>query len=207
MLVACAAALRWVWARSTLAPDQVQAAADTLGAWGGLIYILLWALASNLLFPTSVLGTVGGLVFGWERALLWSLPAAAAGHALGWLIAARLASRQVEQVLGRFGREGMLFKVRNMPPFRAGFAARYVPMPVGAQNYLLGLVRIPFIPYLAGSVAGSLPWLLAFARLGDSLDEPLGPAFWLSVAVYLLLLTAAGLWWRRRERRMTKEEG
>ncbi|MFO7768568.1 MAG: VTT domain-containing protein [bacterium] len=207
VLAACAAALRWAAAGPALAPERVQAAADALGAWSGLIYILIWAGASNLLFPTSVLGTVAGLVFGWERALLWSIPAAAAGHALGWWLAARMASRQAEQVLERFGREGMLLKAHRMPPFQAGFAARYVPMPVGAQNYLLGVVRLPFLPYLAGSVAGSLPWLLAFARLGDSLDEPLGFGFWLSVGVYLALLVLAGLWWRRRERRMTKEEG
>ena len=207
VLALCAAALRWAAEHHALTPDRIQTAADTLGAWSGLIYILLWAGASNLLFPTSVLGTVGGLVFGWQRALLWSIPAAAAGHALGWWIAARLASGQVERLLQHFGREQMLLQARGLPPFRAGFAARYIPMPVGAQNYLLGLVRIPFIPYLAGSVAGSLPWLLAFARLGDSLDEPLGTGFWLSVVVYLLLLAAAGIWWRRRERHMTKEEG
>ncbi len=79
--------------------------------------------------------------------------------------------------------------------------ARFIPIPVGAQNYLLGLTRISLVPYLVGSLAGSLPWLFVFTQLGATAGLPMRPPFLFGVACYVLLVYATDWWWHTRRRK------
>jgi uncharacterized membrane protein YdjX (TVP38/TMEM64 family) len=91
--------------------------------------------------------------------------------------------------------------LERLPPVRLSFAARFIPIPVGAQNALLGLARLPIPPYLAGSLAGSLPWMIVFTGMGGTAGGTAHGPFWLAALVGLGLMLASDRWWSRRARR------
>ncbi len=74
------------------------------------------------------------------------------------------------------------------------------------QNYLLGLARISFLPYMIGSLAGTLPWMVAFIVVGSSADLTLGLPFVVAVAAWIILVLVAGRWWRRQANRQSNPE-
>ena len=143
-----------------------------LGLWlegagwaGPLLFMLLYALATVLFFPGSVLTLAGGALFGPLWGTLYNLSGATLGGALAFLLARYLAGSWVEaKTAGRLSqlREGI-----DKEGWRFVAFVRLVPLfPFNLLNYALGLTRIPFIPYVAASWLFMLPGALAYTWLG-----------------------------------------
>ncbi|MFC1628552.1 TVP38/TMEM64 family protein [Gemmatimonadota bacterium] len=182
-------------------PDTLRGRIDDLGNMAPLIYLVAVPILINLMVPFSLLTVAAGVAFGWQTALLMGIPAMILAHILGYAVSAVLMREEIRRILDRMGWSESFERIEQRSTWQIAFAVRFLPIPVGAQNYLLGLARTPFIPYLLGSLAGALPWLVAFTLLGESATLSLGVPFLIGVAVYCVLVLSTDRWWRGRERR------
>lgn len=135
------------------------------GPAGPLLFMALYALATVLFLPGSVLTLAGGALFGPLWGTLWNLTGATLGAALAFVVARYLGADWVER------RAGPRLKRLNDGVASEGWRfvafVRLVPLfPFNLLNYALGLTRIPFVPYLAATWIFMLPGALAYTYLG-----------------------------------------
>jgi uncharacterized membrane protein YdjX (TVP38/TMEM64 family) len=151
----------------------LQASVEGAGVAGPMVFMVLYALATVLFLPGSVLTLAGGALFGPVWGTLWNLTGATLGAALAFLIARYLGADWVARRAGpRLARlndgvtsEGWRFVafVRLVPAF-----------PFNVLNYALGLTRIPFPAYVLATWVFMLPGALAYTWLGYAGREALG---------------------------------
>ncbi len=134
--------------------------------WAGpILFIALYAAATPLFLPGSVLTLAGGALFGPLWGTLWNLTGATLGASLSFLAARYLAGGWVEQRIG--GRMKRLKEGVEGEGWRFVAFVRLVPLfPFNLLNYALGLTRIPFLPYLVATWLFMLPGAVAYTWLG-----------------------------------------
>ena len=170
--------LRWVLGLALLAAigfaltfrEHLDAAAleawvQAAGVAGPLLFMTLYAAATVLFLPGSILTLAGGALFGPVWGTLWNLTGATAGAALAFLAARYLGADWVER------RAGPRLKRLNDGVAAEGWRfvafVRLVPLfPFFLLNYALGLTRIPFPAYLVATWVFMLPGAFAFTYLG-----------------------------------------
>ena len=157
--------------------DQFDAAAlqawvEGAGAAGPLLFMLVYALATVLFLPGSVLTLAGGALFGPLWGTLWNLTGATLGAALAFLIARHLGADWVTRRAG--ARLARLNDGVSAEGWRFVAFTRLVPVfPFNLLNYALGLTRIPFVAYLLATWVFMLPGALAYTWLGHAGREAL----------------------------------
>jgi len=196
--------LRWLLGLTLLAAvaaaltfrDRFDAAAlenwvNSAGAAGPLLFMAIYALATVLFLPGSVITLVGGALFGPVWGTLWNLTGATIGASLAFLIArylgadwvARRAGPRIKQLDEGVTAEGWRFVafVRLVPLF-----------PFNLLNYALGLTRIPFLAYVLATWVFMLPGAIAYTWLGYAGREALagGEGMIRNISIALALLAA-----------------
>jgi uncharacterized membrane protein YdjX (TVP38/TMEM64 family) len=138
------------------------------GMAGPLLFMALYALATVLFLPGSVLTLAGGALFGPLWGTVYNLTGATLGAALAFLVARYLASEWVQSRAGKgTGRVGRLVKGVETEGWRFVAFTRLVPLfPFNLLNYALGLTRIPFLHYLVATYVFMFPGALAYTYLG-----------------------------------------
>jgi uncharacterized membrane protein YdjX (TVP38/TMEM64 family) len=134
-----------------------------------LLFVGLYALATVLFMPGSVLTLAGGALFGPVLGTLYNLIGATSGALLAFLVARYLASDWVQAKIGgdSGGRTSQLFKGVEAEGWRFVAFTRLVPLfPFNLLNYALGLTRIPLLEYLFSTFVFMLPGALAYTYLG-----------------------------------------
>lgn len=147
---------------------------DVAAAWsrehaalGGLLYLLASALAAVLFVPGSVIGMSGGYLFG----LPYGMAMAAAGGALGAILAF---------LNGRTFARGFVFgRLRTHPRLLALDRALYersflvvmltrlsLIIPYNVLNYLYGVTGVKKMPYALASTLGLIPAMALWAYVG-----------------------------------------
>jgi uncharacterized membrane protein YdjX (TVP38/TMEM64 family) len=146
--------------------DRLDAAALTdwvqqAGAAGPLLFIGVYAAATVLFLPGSVLTLAGGALFGPLWGTLYNLAGATLGATLAFLIARYLAGDWVQaRAKGLLAR---LVQGVEAEGWRFVAFTRLVPLfPFNLLNYALGLTRIPFLPYLLATLVFMLPGAVAY---------------------------------------------
>lgn len=143
------------------------------GVLAPVIFMLIYAIATVLFLPGSVLTLAGGALFGPVLGTLYNLTGATVGASLAFLVARYLASGWVEdkaqgkvkQLVNGVEREGWRFVAFT----------RLVPLfPFNLLNYALGLTRIRFLHYLLTTYIFMLPGALAYTYLGYAGREAVG---------------------------------
>ncbi len=150
--------------------DQFDAAA--LEAWiqdagpvAPLLFILIYALATVLFLPGSVLTLAGGALFGPVPGTLYNLTGATLGATFAFLIARYLASDWVAEKSG--GRVKQLINGVEGEGWRFVAFVRLVPLfPFNLLNYALGLTRLRLLPYVIATCIFMLPGAIAYTYLG-----------------------------------------
>jgi uncharacterized membrane protein YdjX (TVP38/TMEM64 family)/rhodanese-related sulfurtransferase len=138
-----------------------------MGLWAPAAYVVIYALATVLFFPGSVLTLAGGGVFGPFWGTLWNLTGATLGAGLAFLLARyavanfvrRKAGERLTRVIDGVEAEGWRFValVRLVPLF-----------PFNLLNYALGLTRIRFATYIVASAVCMVPGAIAYTWLGHA---------------------------------------
>jgi len=163
-------------------PKVLKGEVVSWGAWGPIIYMLLYAIGPSFMIPGAVMTVAAGLAFGVWWGSLWSLIGAdtgaivafGAGRFLGRSFVERTMGVRLRGILKRLERNG----------FYLTLYLRLVPViPYNAFNLLAGASPIRFRDYFWASVIGMFPGTVLFAFLGDSLWKPGSPRFFIAVGL------------------------
>ena len=158
--------------------DQFDAAAmeawvNDAGALAPAVFILIYALATVLFLPGSVITLAGGALFGPVLGTLYNLTGATLGAALAFLISRYIASDWIAAKAG--GRVRQLINGVEGEGWRFVAFVRLVPLfPFNLLNYALGLTKIRFLHYLTATYVFMLPGAVAYTWLGYAGREAIG---------------------------------
>ena len=171
LLLALAAIVAWALVYRPL-PDaaSLQHQIESIGPWGPLAFILLFALGTVAFLPGAIFGLAGGALFGPGWGCLWNLIGATLGATLAFLAARYIADDWVARRTGRRLKE--LVEGVEAEGWRFVAVVRLVPLfPFNLLNYALGLTRIRLDHYVLASGVAMLPGTLAYAWLGHAGSE------------------------------------
>jgi len=135
------------------------------GAIAPLLFMLIYAIATVLFLPGSVLTLAGGALFGPVLGTLYNLTGATLGATLAFLIARYLASDWIAGKAG--GRVKQLINGVEGEGWRFVAFVRLVPLfPFNLLNYALGLTRLRLLHYIIATYVFMLPGATAYTYLG-----------------------------------------
>ncbi|MEC3975845.1 TVP38/TMEM64 family protein [Amycolatopsis sp. H20-H5] len=177
-----------------------------LGAGGIVVFVLLYAVATMLLLPATVLSAAAGVLYGplvgiavvWVGAVLGACGSFGLGRVLSRSAVEQLAGRRIDRLNGFLTERGTV----------AMLLVRLVPLfPFALVNYGSAVTAITFRRYLIGTGIGILPGTAAYVTLGGSLNDPTSPAFILSAAALLVLALGGAAVAKRMSRRHPTSQG
>jgi uncharacterized membrane protein YdjX (TVP38/TMEM64 family) len=203
LVAALAAAIVWLGLhRELLEPATIERELQRFGRCAPILFLLLYALATVLFVPGSVLTVAGGALFGPIWGTLWNLTGATLGATLAFLVARYVASDWVAARSGE--RLGRLMRGVEEEGWRFVAFVRLVPLfPFNLMNYAFGLTRIRFREYVLASFVCMAPGALAYTYLGYAGREAAsGQAGAIGKALLALALLAAVAFLPRLVRRL-----
>ena len=137
-----------------------------LGPLGPLVFIAGYGVAAVVLFPAVSLTLAAGAIFGLPAGVLYVMLGSTLGAALAFLCGRYLARHFVEHLLARHPRLVAIDRAVESQGFRLVFLLRLSPaVPYTLLNYALGLSRVRFADYIAGSI-GMLPVVTMYTYSG-----------------------------------------
>jgi uncharacterized membrane protein YdjX (TVP38/TMEM64 family) len=198
VLVGGSAYLLWTHAEWFENPRLIKTELLSLGAWGPIAYVLLYAVGPSFLVPGAVMTIAGGLAFGAFWGAIWSLAGANLGALIAFAAGRFLGKSFVEGIIGKRFQQLMQSLMRN--GFYVILYLRLVPViPYNALNLLAGASPITFRDYLWATLVGMIPGTVLFAFLGDALWHPTSPRFFIAIGL-ILCCFAGGEAYRRWKR-------
>lgn len=141
--------------------DEASAMVKTIPPWA---FVICFALITSLPVPSSPLLIAAGLAYPPGVAIAAACAGLLGNIAISYLLAARVVRRPIKKLVARRG---------YTLPDRSGAGSvelillvRFIPaVPLVFQSYVLGLLRVPFLPYLLISTplacAGGIGLVLA----------------------------------------------
>jgi uncharacterized membrane protein YdjX (TVP38/TMEM64 family)/rhodanese-related sulfurtransferase len=177
LLAVLAAGIAWTVAhRGELDAAAVGRWVQGAGLWAPVEFVAVYAAATVLFLPGSVLTLAGGALFGPLWGTLYNLIGATLGATAAFLIARYLASDWIaHRVEGKSGgRLKQLLDGVEAEGWRFVAFVRLVPLfPFNLLNYALGLTRLPLIPYVLATLLFMIPGGVAYTYLGYAGREAL----------------------------------
>lgn len=170
--LAALGAYQWYAWRQQLGPLQVVQHLLTFlqSGYGPLLFIALYAVRPLFLFSAVLLTVAGGFVFGPVLGVVYTIIGSNLSATVAYLIgrffgAGLLENQQSAGLVQRYA-ERMR---RNS--FETVLLMRFVFLPYDLVNYLAGLLRIRWAPFILATLLGSLPGTLAFVLFGASIQR------------------------------------
>jgi len=171
LLLAAAAALAFFY-RDRLNIAALDSLIKNAGFIGPVLFMSVFALATILFLPGSILTLAGGALFGPVWGTFYNLTGATLGATLAFLAARYLASDWVSRRAG--GRLKQLIDGVENEGWRFVAFTRLVPLfPFFFLNYALGLTRLRLSHYIISTYVFMLPGAFAYTYLGYAGREAL----------------------------------
>jgi uncharacterized membrane protein YdjX (TVP38/TMEM64 family) len=146
----------------------------------------------------TLLAAATGLLLGAAAGMPVALAGATLGAAVAFLVSRRLGRGPAEALAGPRARR-LRERIERRPVLSIVLARAAPGSPATLLNYAAGLTRIRLRQFVAGTVVGGAPRVLAYTALGGAAAEhALVPA--LAVGGLIALLGAAGVVLARRRR-------
>jgi uncharacterized membrane protein YdjX (TVP38/TMEM64 family) len=138
--------------------------------WAPMVYVFVYALATALALPGSVLTIVGGAVFGFGWGALLVTIGANVGASAAFRLARGLGRDGIERLLG--GRLAGLDRATAQHGFVGLLILRLIPLvPFNALNFGAGLTAMRWRDYALATVVGILPGTLVYVFFADALVQ------------------------------------
>jgi uncharacterized membrane protein YdjX (TVP38/TMEM64 family) len=140
---------------------------EKLGPLGVVVFVAIYAVATVLFLPGSLLTVAAGLVFG----LLIGTLAASAGSIIGascaFLIGRYFARSRIEAMAKRDEKFRAIDQAIGREGWKIVALLRLSPLiPFNASNYFYGITAVSFWPYVLASWIGMLPGTVLYVYLG-----------------------------------------
>ena len=198
-LAACVAVLAL---SGSLSADRVRDWVDGYGAVAPVVFVLVSAALTVVLFPGPVLAAASGLLFGTALGTPVSIASATLGATLAFSLSRWWAHDAVVALAGPRLRALRTWVGRR--GFLTVLYARIVPgVPYTLVNYAAGLTPIALRSFVAATAIGVAPRAFAYTALGGSLGNLRSPEAYIAVAV-LVVMALAGLALARRDLARTR---
>lgn len=138
-----------------------------LGAWGVLLYILIYILACVLFVPGSILTLGAGVMFGVVKGSIVVSVAATCGATCAFLVGRYLARGWVAEKMVRYPRFQAIDEAVGREGWKIVGLTRLSPVfPFNLLNYAYGLTRVSLRDYFWASWIGMLPGTVLYVYLG-----------------------------------------
>ena len=138
-----------------------------MGAAGILIFIVVYALATVLLAPGSILTIGAGFAFGLWKGFLAAWTGATLGASLAFLVARFVARDKIESIAKRNEKFRNLDSAIGKQGAKLIFLLRLSPViPFNLSNYFYGLTAVRFWPYVLASWIGMIPGTFLYVYIG-----------------------------------------
>jgi uncharacterized membrane protein YdjX (TVP38/TMEM64 family) len=150
---------------------------------------MVFFIGALTFIPRPPICVIGGLIFG-----LTAFPVALAGSTFGavlaFLLSRYLFRSRFSGLIERRPRLKLIVEAIDAEGWRLlGLLRLASPVPGSASNYLFGLTNMRIWPYMAATLLGSAPQVLAFVYLGTAGRIALNAQ---SISVANLVFTLAG---------------
>ena len=168
---------------------------EGLGAWGPLVFLLLYVAGVVLAIPGAAITVAAGALFGSVVGVVLVSIGSTVGAALAFLIARYFARESTARWLGRNEKFSKLDEMTEKHGAVMVAIVRLVPLfPFNLVNYGFGLTKVPFWTYVFWSWLCMLPMTVLFVVGADAVTQAVseGRVPWAlvaAVAVTLVILT------------------
>ena len=162
-------------------------------AWAPVIFIGIYATATALAVPGTILTLAGGAVFGFWWGTLYNSIAANIGANAAFLVARSLGGDAVRRLIGKDSKVlNRLDDIVERHGFRGLLTLRLIPIaPFNALNFGSGLMALKWRTYATATVIGILPGTAIYTFFADALlqgSQEASRDAWLNVLLAGLLL-------------------
>jgi uncharacterized membrane protein YdjX (TVP38/TMEM64 family) len=141
--------------------------ASGLGAVGMVAFGLVYAIATVLMLPGSLLTLAGGATFGLLPGFITVWLGATLGACLAFLVCRHLARKRVEAWAQSKPSFGVIDRAVAKEGWKIVFLTRLSPVfPFNVQNYAYGLTSVSFWQYALASLVGMIPGTFLYVYIG-----------------------------------------
>ena len=179
---------------------RLTAAVDGLGAWGPIVFILAYTIASIAFVPASLLTLGAGALFGVVRGTIFVMVGATLGATGAFLIARYVARDWITERVQRDARFAAIDAAIALEGRKVVFLLRLSPViPFNVLNYALGLTQVRLIDFVVASI-GMIPGTLLYVYTGklasvvvgasNAASPPRGLAFYVVLGLGLAATAA-----------------
>jgi len=138
-----------------------------MGIAGIFIFIGVYAVATVLMAPGSILTIGAGFAFGLWKGFLAVSAGATLGASLAFLVARFVARDKIEAIAKRNDTFRKIDKAIGEKGAKLIFLLRLSPViPFNLSNYLYGLTAVKFCPYVLASWLGMMPGTFLYVYIG-----------------------------------------
>jgi uncharacterized membrane protein YdjX (TVP38/TMEM64 family) len=183
----------------------------SLGFWGPATFIVGYGIAAVVLAPAFLLTVTAGAIWG-MTGVIYVMLGATLGAVLAFYSGRYFVRQFVERYVERHPQLAAIDRAVEIEGFRLVFLLRLSPIvSYVLLNYVLGISRVRFRDYLAGSI-GMLPTATAYVYAGKVIGDvasiaggaalPRGPLWYAAITVGLIATFVASLLIARAARRI-----
>ena len=148
-----------------------------MGVAGIFIFIAVYAVATVLLAPGSVLTIGAGFAFGLWKGFLAVSAGATLGASLAFLVARFIARDKIEAIAQRNEKFRKIDNAIGKQGAKLIFLLRLSPViPFNLSNYFYGLTAVKFWPYVLASWIGMMPGTFLYVYIGTVSKAAVGAA-------------------------------
>ena len=188
---------------------------ETLGPFGIVVFALIYAAATVLFVPGSLLTIAAGLLFGVLLGTLAAWSGAVLGASLAFLVGRYLARSAIEEKTKSNEKFQAIDEAIGKRGWKIIALLRLSPLiPFNASNYFYGITKVGFWPYVLASAGGMLPGTLLYVYLGaagrvglSGAERQQSPLEYVFFGVGLLVTIGVTIWVSRIARKALKESG
>src|SRR6266478_3317143 len=138
-----------------------------MGVTGILIFIGVYAVATVLLVPGSILTLGAGFAFGFWKGFLAVSAGSTFGAALAFLVACFFARDKIEAIARQNEKFRKIDNAIGKEGAKLIFLLRLSPViPFNVSNYFYGLTAVKFWPYVLASWTGMIPGAFLYVYIG-----------------------------------------
>lgn len=188
---------------------------EKLGPFGIVVFALIYAAATVLFIPGSILTLAAGLIFGIALGTLAAWSGAVLGSALAFLVGRYLARSKIEAKTKGSKKFEAIDEAIGKQGWKIIGLLRLSPLiPFNLSNYFYGITKVGFWPYVLASAGGMLPGTLLYVYLGAAGKAGLGgggkqhsPLEYAFFGVGLLATIGVTIWVSRIAKNALKKAG
>lgn len=172
--------------------ESLRNALNRTGGWQYPLFAAIYCAASLVPFPTAVLSSAAGALWGAYLGTLMTMLSATLAACIPFALARFMARRAVRKLIEKSGGAGRCDRFAGRNGFLTVFVMRLIPIfPWDMVNYLSGLCSIRFRDYFLASLIGTIPASFTYNLIGASLGGSVNKAAVITAAVLTLLVAIA----------------